>query len=364
MEATIKDAHMETERSEMEKELLISYESGNELDQVLKELRTVIKVIGVGGAGCNTISRMFKERIRGIELTAMNTDAQHLLHTIAHHKLLIGRNVTKGLGAGSLPPVGMEAAEESEEEIKNALKGADMVFLTCGLGGGTGSGAIPIIAKAATELDILTVCVVTLPFNAEGKIRMENAQYGLEQVADVANTVIVIPNEKLLDIAPQLPLDAAFRMADDTLMRAVKGIAELITEPGMINLDFADLQTIMKEGGLSMIGMGEADSGDRAVEAVRNALSSPLLDIDIANACGALVNVVGGKEMSLADGQRAVQEIYQRIDKKARIVWGASVDPELHNRMRALVVLTGVRSEQIIGAPPMIGWRRYGIESV
>ncbi len=321
----------------------------SELDQILEGLRTEIAVIGCGGGGSNTISRMMDEGIHGAHLYAINTDAQHLSRTRAEHRILIGRQRTRGLGAGSIPQIGEEAALENEQEIKSAVAGCDMVFLTVGLGGGTGTGCAPIVAKAAREEGALTIAVVTLPFTAEGSIRMENAEAGLERLRDVADTVIVVPNDRLLEVVPKLPLYAAFKIADEVLTRAVKGITELITMPGLVNLDFADVRTVMERGGVAMIGMGESDSEDKAADSVKKAIRSPLLDVDISGANAALVNVVGGPDMTMAEAEGAVQEVYNRIDPNARIIWGAQVDPEMQNKMRTLLVVTGVRSPQIYG---------------
>jgi cell division protein FtsZ len=321
----------------------------SELDQILEGLRTEIAVIGCGGGGSNTISRMMEEGIHGARLYAINTDAQHLSRTKADHRILIGRQRTRGLGAGSIPQIGEEAALENEQELKSAVAGCDMVFLTVGLGGGTGTGCAPIVAKAAREEGALTIAVVTLPFTAEGAIRMENAEAGLERLRDVADTVIVVPNDRLLEVVPKLPLYAAFKVADEVLMRAVKGITELITMPGLVNLDFADVRTVMERGGVAMIGMGESDSEDKAADSVKKAIRSPLLDVDISGANAALVNVIGGPDMTMAEAEGAVQEVYNRIDPNARIIWGAQVDPDMQNKMRTLLVVTGVRSPQIYG---------------
>jgi cell division protein FtsZ len=321
----------------------------SELDQILEGLRTEIAVIGCGGGGSNTISRMMDEGIHGARLYAINTDAQHLSRTKADHRILIGRQRTRGLGAGSIPQIGEEAALENEQELKSAVAGCDMVFLTVGLGGGTGTGCAPIVAKAAREEGALTIAVVTLPFTAEGAIRMENAEAGLERLRDVADTVIVVPNDRLLEVVPKLPLYAAFKVADEVLMRAVKGITELITMPGLVNLDFADVRTVMERGGVAMIGMGESDSEDKAADSVKKAIRSPLLDVDISGANAALVNVIGGPDMTMAEAEGVVQEVYNRIDPNARIIWGAQVDPEMQNKMRTLLVVTGVRSPQIYG---------------
>jgi cell division protein FtsZ len=330
-------------------ESLDASKNNEELDQILKELKTEITVIGCGGSGSNTITRMMDEGIHGAKLIAINTDAQHLARTQADYRILIGRQRTRGLGAGSIPQIGEEAALENEQDIKHAVSGCDMVFITVGLGGGTGTGCAPIVAKAAHEEGALTIAIVTLPFTAEGSIRMENAEAGLERLRDVTDTVIVVPNDRLLEVVPKLPLYAAFKVADEVLMRAVKGITELITMPGLVNLDFADVRTVMERGGVAMIGMGESDSEDKAGDSVKKAIRSPLLDVDISGATAALVNVIGGPDMTMEEAEGVVQEVYNRIDPNARIIWGAQIDPEMQNRMRTMLVVTGVRSPQIYG---------------
>jgi cell division protein FtsZ len=324
-------------------------QNNEDLDQILAELKTEITVIGCGGSGSNTITRMMEEGIHGARMIAINTDAQHLIRTHADQRILIGRQRTRGLGAGSIPQIGEEAALENEQEIRGAVSGCDMVFITVGLGGGTGTGAAPVIAKAAREEGALTIAIVTLPFNAEGAIRMENAEAGLERLRDVADTVIVVPNDRLLEVVPKLPLYAAFKVADEVLMRAVKGITELITMPGLVNLDFADVRTVMERGGVAMIGMGESDSEDKAADSVKKAIRSPLLDVDISGATAALVNVVGGPDMTMEEAEGVIQEVYNRVDPNARIIWGAQIDPAMQNKMRTLLVVTGVRSPQIYG---------------
>jgi cell division protein FtsZ len=320
-----------------------------ELEEVLSGLTTTIKVVGCGGAGTNTISRCIASQISGAELVAINTDAQHLLLAEAPNKVLIGRHLTHGLGAGSLPQIGEEAAKESEQDIRATIGRADMVFVTCGLGGGTGTGSAPVVAQICKETGALTIGVVTLPFSVEGVIRMENAESGLKRLRDICDTVIVIPNDKLLDIVPNLSLNAAFKVADEVLMRSIKGITEMITMPGLVNLDFADLKTVMKRGGVAMIGLGEAEGENKAVNAVVEALNSPLLEVDISEATGALVNVTGGEDMTISEAERVVEEIYSRVDPNARIIWGTTVDPELKRNIRAMLVITGVKSKQILG---------------
>jgi cell division protein FtsZ len=324
-------------------------ENDEDLVAVLEQLTTVIRVIGCGGGGSNTIERLAETGIEGAELFAMNTDAQHLLHINADRRVLIGRRTTRGLGAGSLPSIGEEAARESIDEIRAAVEGADMVFITCGLGGGTGTGAAPVVAEVAREMGALTISVVTLPFAAEGAIRMANADAGLKRLREVSDTAIVVPNYRLLEVVPDLPLQAAFKVADEVLMRSVKGITELITRPGLINLDFADVRTIMSNGGVAMIGLGEAEGEMKSKDSVIKALRSPLLDIDISGATSALVNVVGGPSMSISDAETVVEEVYERINPDARIIWGAQIDPSLDNTIRTMLVVTGVSSPQILG---------------
>lgn len=329
-----------------------STDADNEsLVQVLGSMTTKIKVVGCGGGGTNTIARCVEAGIDNCEFVACNTDAQHLLMIRAPRKILLGRRTTRGLGAGSLPQIGEEAAQESEPEIRAALQGADMVFVVCGLGGGTGTGSAPVVARAAKDVGALTIAICTVPFSVEGAVRMENAERGLERLRQVADTVIVIPNDKLLQIAPKLPIQTAFKVADEILFRSIRGITELITRPGLVNLDFADLKTILSRGGVAMIGLGESNAQERAVEAVLEALNSPLLDVDISQATGALVNVVGGPDMTIAESERVVEEIYHRVHPDARIIWGTTIDPQLEHTIRTMVVLTGVRSKQILGPP-------------
>lgn len=320
-----------------------------ELEQMLAKQKSQIKVVGCGGAGNNTINRMTEVGIKGCETIALNTDAQDLLYTNADVKILIGKEVTKGLGAGSNPSVGEEAARESENEIKQALQGCDMVFITCGLGGGTGTGSAPIIAEQAKKIGALTVGIVTLPFEMEGARRYENAMMGLEKLENVVDTLIVIPNEKLLKLAPDLPLHTAFKVADEILTNSVKGISELVTKTGLVNLDFADIRAIMGKGGVAMIGVGESDSENRAVEAVQKAINNPLLDVDITGANGALINVAGGPDMTLEEARKVVETVSEKLDEDARIIWGAQISDDLTNTIRAMLIVTGVNSPQILG---------------
>ena len=320
-----------------------------ELEQLVTKQKAKIKVVGAGGAGNNTICRMAEVGISGAETIAINTDAQDLLYTNAQSKILIGKELTHGLGAGSIPQVGEEAARESEHEIKEKLQGADMVFITCGLGGGTGTGSAPVIADIAKKMGALTVGVVTLPFAMEGNRRYENAMIGLEKMESIVDTLIVIPNDKLLELAPDLPLHTAFKVADEILTNSVKGIAELVTKAGLVNLDFADIRTVMSKGGVAMIGVGESDTENRAIEAVEKAINNPLLDVDVSGANGALINVSGGPDMTLEEARRVVETVSQRLNEDAKIIWGAQISNDLTNTIRALLIITGVNSPQIFG---------------
>ncbi len=321
-----------------------------ELEQLLSKHRATIKVVGTGGAGNNTVTRISEVGVVGAETIALNTDAQDLLYTTADKKILIGRELTHGFGAGSDPKIGEEAAKETEHEIKEALAGADMVFVTCGLGGGTGTGSAPVVADVAKKLGCLVVGVVTLPFSMEGNRRYDNAMTGLERLEEITDTLIVIPNDKLLELAPDLPLLTAFKVADEILTNAVKGIAELVTKPGLINLDFADIRAVMGGGGVALIGVGESDSENRAVEAVEKAINNPLLDVDTSGASGALINISGGPDMTLEEARKVVETVSQKLDQDARVIWGAQIYEDLARTIRAMLIVTGVKSTQILGA--------------
>jgi len=321
-----------------------------ELELLVTKGKAKIKVIGCGGGGNNTINRMSEVGIHGTETIAINTDAQDLLYTNSTTKILIGKDLTGGLGAGSIPKVGEDSAKESEKEIKEALQGSDMVFITCGLGGGTGSGSAPVVAEVAKKLGILTVAIVTLPFAMEGQRRYANAVSGLEKLERTVDTLIVIPNDKLLELCPGLPLHTAFKVADEILTNAVKSVAELVTKTGLVNLDFADIKTVMGKGGVAMIGVGEADSENRALDSVEKAINNPLLDVDITGASGALINISGGSNMSLDEARTIVETITERLDQDARIIWGAQISEDLDKTIRTLLIVTGVNSPQIFGA--------------
>jgi cell division protein FtsZ len=330
--------------------------TNEELAGVVEDLRTQITVVGCGGAGSNTVTRMDREGIHGAKLVAANTDAQHLVKQVrADTKILMGRDRTGGRGAGSVPKIGEEAARETLEDIRGTIEGSDMVFVTAGLGGGTGTGAAPVVAQAAQEEGALTIAIATIPFTAEGERRRANADAGLERLRAVSDTVIVVPNDRLLEYAPNLPLQDAFTICDKVLMRSVKGMTELITKPGLVNVDFADVRTVMENGGVAMIGLGESDSENKAQDSIRSALRSPLLDVEFKGASSALVNVVGGPDMSIEEAEGVVEEIYDRIDPDARIIWGASVDESFSGTMETMIVVTGVDSPQIYGRSDLAG---------
>lgn len=330
-------------------EISSTTEVDRELEEILSKQKALVRVFGIGGGGGNSVSRMKEIGIKGAELIAVNTDAQDLLYCNADQKILIGRELTKGLGAGSNPKIGEEAARESEVQIRQKIQGADLIFVTFGLGGGTGTGAGPIIAENAKKAGALTIGVVTLPFSMEGKKRFENAMYGLDRLEGNVDTLIVIPNDKLLELAPDLPLHTAFKVADEILTNAVKGIAELITKAGLVNLDFADVKAVMLEGGVAMIGVGESDSQNRAVESVEKAIENPLLDVEVSDAKGALVNIIGGMDMTLEEARKIVERVGESINPDAKLIWGAQLSPDMEKTVRVLLILTGVESPQIIG---------------
>lgn len=320
-----------------------------ELEDLVTKQKAKIKVFGVGGGGNNTINRIAEVGIIGAETIAVNTDAQDLLYTTADAKILIGKELTAGLGAGSIPKIGEDAAKESEKDIKEKITGSDIVFVTCGMGGGTGTGAAPVVSDIAKKLGILTVAVVTIPFSMEGQRRYANAIEGLEKLEQIVDTLIVIPNDKLLELCPGLPLHTAFKVADEILTNSVKGIAELVTKTGLVNLDFADIKTVMGKGGVAMIGVGESDSENRAIESVEKAIHNPLLDVDITGANGALINISGGPNMTLDEARRIVETVTERLDEEARVIWGAQISEDLDQTIRTLLIVTGVSSPQIFG---------------
>ncbi len=317
-----------------------------ELLKFIESAKPKIYVVGAGGSGSNTATRMSELNIEGATVIAMNTDAPHLARTKSHRKVLLGKKTTRGLGAGSDPKVGEESAMESKDDIKHILGDSQLVFVTCGLGGGTGTGSAPVIAHHSKEGGALTVGVVTLPFSSEGRIRMRNALEGLSRLKRATDTTIIIPNDKLLTVAPDLPLNMAFKIRDEILANATKGIIEMVTKPGMVNLDFADLRSVLKDSGYAVIGMGEANStqsNDRATIAIENTLRSPLLDADISTAKKALVNIVGGDDLTLREAESIFQNVSSRISPDALLKWGARIDPKMQkSSLKVMVVLSGV----------------------
>ncbi len=317
-----------------------------ELADLLDSVSARILVAGVGGAGNNAITRLMEVGVEGAETLALNTDAQDLYFCNSHHKLLLGKETCGGLGAGNNPDVGEAAAIESYDVIKDVVRG-DLVFITGGMGGGTGTGAAAHVAKAAKENGALTVAIVCLPFDVEGVTRKKNATRGLNALMEHVDTLIAIPNEKLLEIAPDLSMPEAFMVADEVLVRAVKGIAELISKPGLVNLDFADVRTTMKNGGVSIIALGEGVGEDRAEEAVVNALRNPLIDVSIENARNILVNVSGSADLQLAEAKRVVGLVTEQVHPGAEVIYGALILPELEDRLRVTIIASGVSSPYV-----------------
>lgn len=301
-----------------------------------------IKVIGVGGGGNNAVNRMISAGLKGVEFVAVNTDAQSLFLSQSNSKIQIGTKLTKGLGAGANPEVGSKAAEESRDEIMQALKGADMVFVTAGMGGGTGTGAAPVVAEIAKEIGALTVGVVTKPFTFEGRKRLTQAEQGIENLKSKVDTLITIPNDRLLQVIDKnTSIVEAFRIADDVLRQGVQGISDLIAVPGLINLDFADVKTIMKDTGSALMGIGSSTGENRATEAARAAISSPLLETSIEGARGVLLNITGGSSLGLFEVNEAAEIIAQAADPEANIIFGAVIDERMNEEVRVTVIATG-----------------------
>jgi cell division protein FtsZ len=302
----------------------------------------VIKVVGVGGGGTNAVNRMVDAGLSGVEFIAVNTDAQALMMTDADVKIQVGAQATRGLGAGADPEIGLAAAQESRDELKEALKGADMVFITAGEGGGTGTGGAPIVAELGQEIGALTVGVVTRPFAFEGRKRAEQAERGVDQLRDRVDTLIVIENDRLLQVVErQTSVVEAFRMADDILRQGVQGITDLITEPGLVNLDFADVRTIMRDAGSALMGIGRASGENRAAEAARIAVSSPLLEASIEGATGILLNITGGSDIGLFEVNEAAEVVTGAADQNANVIFGAVIDDSLREEVQVTVIATG-----------------------
>lgn len=313
------------------------------VDESFEAHKARILVVGAGGAGNNTITTLTEQGIGGANTVAINTDAKHLEMTKAHKKLLIGKGLTKGLGAGGYPDIGKSAALESKNELRTLLEGVDLAFLTCGLGGGTGTGSLPVVAKLAREQGAITLAVVTLPFKLEGA-RMNKAAAGLQELRQVTDTVIAIENQRLLECAGNKPLKQAFGLADNLIAHMIKGITETISEPSLVNLDYADVRAIMRSGGVASIGVGESEAPNRAEEAIRAALNHPLLDVDYHGAKGALIHVVGGPDMRLEEINLVGDAVQRELDPAASVIWGARILPEFEHKIQVITIITGVKS--------------------
>ncbi len=326
-----------------------------ELRKLVEQLRVNISIIGCGGGGSNTIRRLAQSGIAGTTLVAANSDARHLLSIHAPNKVLLGRSTTRGLGAGAIPEIGAQSAQEARTELAKYIENRQIVFITAGMGGGTGTGSAPVVAEMAKMSGALVMGVVTMPFKAEGKVRTENALRGLNRLREHCDTTIVIANDRLIELVPKLPLEAAFKVADEVLMQSIKGITEAITVPGLVNVDYNDLLTIMKNGGVAMIGLGDSDDSDGKTEkvekAVDSAMGSPLLgDIDTSDARGALIRVVGGPDMTVTEAEKVAELVGMKINPQARIIWGCAVDPTMEGKMRVMVVVTGVKSASLMNS--------------
>ncbi len=307
-----------------------------------------IKVIGVGGAGNNMVSWLYKKGIRGAEVIATNTDKQHLDISEADKKFIIGRDITRGLGCGGFPQKGAEAAQESMMQLKEALRGSDMVFVCAGMGGGTGTGAAPVVASVAKETGAIVIGTVTMPFSIE-RARIDKAEFGLQQLRQVSDTVVVIDNNRLVQIAGNLPVQQAFAVANELISTMIKGIVETIAIPSLVNLDYADVKAIMTNGGVAAIGVGVSDTNNRVDEAVKGALSNPLLDISYKGATGALIHLCGGPDLTLEEINRAGELITESMDEDANVIWGARVSEEMKGKLMVMTIITGVNSPWILG---------------
>ncbi|MCK5043409.1 cell division protein FtsZ [Candidatus Pacearchaeota archaeon] len=314
----------------------------------LRAGKASIKVIGVGGMGCNAVTWLFNKGINGATIYAANTDALHLSVTKADEKILIGKELTRGLGCGGNPDRGREAAKETLVDVKKSIVGSDMVFVIAGMGGGTGSGAAPVIAQLAKETGAVVIGVVTMPFEAE-KARIDKAEFALQELRSVADTCIVLDNNRLVDIAGQLPIEQAFAVANELVSTMCKGIVETITLPSLINLDYADVSAIMKNGGVAVIGIGEADTQDRVTEAVKQALTHPLLDVDYQGATGALIHITCGPDLKLEEFDLIGRTVSENLSPDAQVIIGARIDKEFAGKVRVITIMTGVKSPYVLG---------------
>ena len=314
----------------------------------LKAGKANIKIIGCGGMGCNAITWLFNKGINGATIYGMNTDALHLSVTKADEKILIGKELTRGLGCGGMPQKGREAAKEAIVEIKKAVNGADMVFVLAGMGGGTGTGSAPVVAQLAKETGAVVIGVVTMPFESE-KARVDKAEFGLQELREVTDTCIVLDNGRLVDIAGQLPIEQAFAVANELVSSMVKGIVETITLPSLINLDYADVSAIMKNGGVAVIGIGESDATDRVTEAVKQALTHPLLDVDYQGASGALIHVTCGPDLKLEEFDIIGRLVSENLSNDAQVIIGARISKDFQGKVRVITIMTGVKSPYVLG---------------
>ena len=315
--------------------------------EILPSQNAKIEVIGVGGGGSNAVNRMINSDLEGVSFRVLNTDAQALLQSAAESRVQLGQNLTRGLGAGGNPSIGQKAAEESKEELQQALEGSDLVFIAAGMGGGTGTGAAPVVAEVAKQSGALTVGIVTKPFSFEGKRRMRQAEEGIARLAENVDTLIVIPNDRLKDVIAGAPLQEAFRNADDVLRMGVKGISDIITCPGLVNVDFADIRSVMTEAGTALLGIGIGSGRSRALEAAQAAMNSPLLEAArIDGAKGCVINITGGKDMTLEDMTSASEIIYDVVDQEANIIVGAVVDEAMEGEIQVTVIATGFETTQ------------------
>lgn len=320
-----------------------------EIEEWLASQLPKIQVFGIGGAGNNTVTNLMDKKSKKVETIAVNTDANQLLSSEADELLLIGKNVCNGHGAGNQPEIGMKAAKDSIEKLKACIKDGDLIFLTCGLGGGTGTGATPYIAKAANEMDKTVVTVCTLPFAKEGKIKMKNAEWGLERVLKYSDTKIIIPNDNLLDVAPNAGILQAFQMVDDILVKAITGISDLITDKdSVINVDYEDVRKTLASGGLSLIGIGETGSGRKEKDLIRDAIENPLLDTSPATADNALLNIYGGKSLTLQEATEIVGKVSEIIGEEKETIWGLTVKENFSDRLRAVAMFSGIRPRFIV----------------
>ncbi|MEE9323658.1 MAG: cell division protein FtsZ [Candidatus Aenigmarchaeota archaeon] len=341
-------------KPEFEPEPKPNFDSGGDIEKQIKDefdldiMKAKILVMGIGGAGNNCVTRLSNIGVKGARTIAINTDAKHLSITNADEKVLVGKEITRGLGAGGFPALGRKAIEENEREMKKLLEGIDMLYLVTGLGGGTGTGGTPVIAKMAKEMGAIVIAGVTMPFKVEGA-RMGKAEDGLYQLRQVCDTVIVIENDRLLSIAGNLPLQQAFAVADDLVANMIKGITETISQPSLVNLDYADVKAIMHSGGVATVGFGESDTKSRAEECIIKAMTNPLLEVDYQGGTGALIHVTGGDDLRLDEVNMIGEYVSKQLDPEAQVIWGARINPDNKGKLKVITIVTGVKSPYILG---------------